>query len=432
MQERHRRQAPAWRRAGDFVAVACLAAGLTACGGGEPESAAAADRPAPLAQQQPLRAAAAPTQITAQAFFNWAEKAYSAHFYGPSTDGVASPFEYRHYQWPGNYLGVANGTVYLLGPLTNNEVIAVAPLEVFRCHLVINSCVDSWKAATLDGINVARRASGGVDAVEVASLSAAAQSQASYSLANYYTGGTANAVLYTTQPDGTLTAHYQTPGTAGFTGTTPSARAQTAGYRSDYFVSEVSGSLYGVLPSYEPDVPRCVTRLLATVFHRAGLLNPQVENIGVGVSDQVTDANGFRLRVCVYNTGMRTTASPLPLTWSGIYPGNGQTAVAATMEGEAPDPAPSIAVKGFPISFQGRPGSTISVESFQLADDAGAVVPTVQVTNRESPLLQASEVYLIPVGALKANTRYTARFKGSAADASGRVPFDRTWSFTTG
>lgn len=108
--------------------IAGAAAALSACGGG-PE----AEQDLPPAFQQVSddtprmrllgAAPAAPSAPTTSALpsaselMDWAEHAYSTHFPGPQPDRHEAPYTYRHYAATGNHLGVANGRVYVLGPV---------------------------------------------------------------------------------------------------------------------------------------------------------------------------------------------------------------------------------------------------------------------------------------------------------------------------
>jgi len=66
-------------------------------------------------------AAVATPLPSATELMDWAEEAYSAFFPGTAPDQQEAPFVYRHYQSTGNYLGVADGEVYILARIFHEQ-----------------------------------------------------------------------------------------------------------------------------------------------------------------------------------------------------------------------------------------------------------------------------------------------------------------------
>ena len=62
-----------------------------------------------------------PTQL-----FDWAEIHYPEFFPGQQADQYFAPYSYRLYLQTGNAVGVANGMVYILGPVAGNNDVPVA------------------------------------------------------------------------------------------------------------------------------------------------------------------------------------------------------------------------------------------------------------------------------------------------------------------
>lgn len=62
---------------------------------------------------------------------DWAEAAFPAFFPGHQADQVDGPYVYRHYRDSGNYLGVAAGQVYVLGPVSAGSLLRVGTLADF-------------------------------------------------------------------------------------------------------------------------------------------------------------------------------------------------------------------------------------------------------------------------------------------------------------
>lgn len=126
------------------IALALLLAG---CGGGGGEA------PPPANPVTALRAAAQAQQVsrvpTATELMDWAERQFPA-FFGPAgqPNRTADPFTYRVYPGTGNAIGIALGDVYVLGPVTGNQLIKVGPLAAFASAVFAPS-VSSLRGRTL-------------------------------------------------------------------------------------------------------------------------------------------------------------------------------------------------------------------------------------------------------------------------------------------
>ncbi|MBC5767647.1 Ig-like domain-containing protein [Ramlibacter albus] len=262
----------------------------------------------------------------------------------------------------------------------------------------------------------------------------AAQAHSNYLTTNFYANGVPDPILFTLTSAGLPFAHYEEATRPGFTGAVPDDRLRAAGYvptRS----SEVSGSQFGAAAGADPDTKGCVDQLIGTVFHRAALLDTTMDSIGVGIGSAVRDGNGFLLRNCVINLASQSAVRVLPSGWIGITPYAGQIGIATKMSPEVPDPTPTIAVEGYPISIQIAPEFSLAVDTFSVSDGSGSQVPGLVVTRAQSTLLRANEAYFVPNGALRPNTTYTVSFAGRASPVQGAagawVPI-KTWTFTTG
>jgi len=113
---------------------------LAACGGAKDGAPAALAQPVAAVRRPEVllpgapRPAAAPASAplpTAKELLDWAERRHPSHFPGPRPDIADGALVYRHYPASGNYLGVAAGRVYLLGPLTGAAVWDVGGLADF-------------------------------------------------------------------------------------------------------------------------------------------------------------------------------------------------------------------------------------------------------------------------------------------------------------
>jgi hypothetical protein len=81
-------------------------------------------------------------QATAEenSFFSWAERTYASYFPGAGTSGASGIFSYRYYASSGNYLAVASGGVYVLGPMSAGAIMYVGPLSTFSCLISPTTC----------------------------------------------------------------------------------------------------------------------------------------------------------------------------------------------------------------------------------------------------------------------------------------------------
>ncbi|MFO1327710.1 MAG: DUF1800 domain-containing protein [Rubrivivax sp.] len=107
---------------------------LAACGGGgDPGVEAALARRAEAPTRRdilgvpplPARAAAPPALPTATELLDWAELHYPQYFPGHEADRSFAPYTYRLYAATGNAAGVADGRVYILGPVAGNDTVPV-------------------------------------------------------------------------------------------------------------------------------------------------------------------------------------------------------------------------------------------------------------------------------------------------------------------
>jgi len=109
------------------------AAALAACGGGQAGMDDPFARRAEASTQRHIlgaSASAAPldnTQIpTATQLLDWAELAYPQYFPTHEADLSSAPYVYRYYPATDNYVGVAEGMVYVLGPVAGSSTIPSA------------------------------------------------------------------------------------------------------------------------------------------------------------------------------------------------------------------------------------------------------------------------------------------------------------------
>lgn len=81
------------------------------------------------------------TALTADTLMDWAEFAYPQFFASSrQTTLFSSPYTYRYYPGTQNYLGLAGEDIYVLGPMSGNQLARVGTMADFKCNVVPQSC----------------------------------------------------------------------------------------------------------------------------------------------------------------------------------------------------------------------------------------------------------------------------------------------------
>jgi hypothetical protein len=88
----------------------------------------------------PRASVSLPMVPDASTLMDWAESNYPAHFPGTKLNASLAPYLYRYYPETGNYLGVAGDEVFVLGPVSGGQVLAVGRLGEFACQVYPDSC----------------------------------------------------------------------------------------------------------------------------------------------------------------------------------------------------------------------------------------------------------------------------------------------------
>ena len=103
----------------------------------------------------PALAQTAPRVPTAQELMDWAEGVYPSYFPDRPATQSLDPYVYRYHPTTRNYLGVAGGSVYVLGPVAGSDStpLRVGSLADFACQVHRYSCAaaSGWpqRAVTL-------------------------------------------------------------------------------------------------------------------------------------------------------------------------------------------------------------------------------------------------------------------------------------------
>lgn len=114
-----------------------VAVGVVGCSGGsDPQLPEAFERPQSARRSKILSAPPQPSASvaavpTADALMDWAQRAYPDLFPGSPPSLVYEQYKYRFYEGSSNYVGVANGRVYVLGPVSGDALLDVGALADF-------------------------------------------------------------------------------------------------------------------------------------------------------------------------------------------------------------------------------------------------------------------------------------------------------------
>lgn len=273
-------------------------------------------------------------------------------------------------------------------------------LTLSLCGTAIAGTVAQEKAAALAEVNFIRQSVGLASVGVNAKIGQAAQSHADYLLTNV--GG----------PD-----HFQISGKPGFTGVNPGARLNAAGYAWQRYTEVIDGGMQSG--------KNAVKALIQAIYHRFGILNTAVSEVGVGIASSAT------MPIMVFDFGaLPLNAATLSSAWRGTYPIDNQTDVPVDFysDTEAPDPVPNANRVGYPVSFHLPEGETLATTSFTLAPAGGANIATLLLVAPTDPNVPANVAAIVPLVPLSYDTNYVVAFSGTRALGQ---PVNASWSFRT-
>lgn len=210
--------------------------------------------------------------------------------------------------------------------------------------------------------------------------------------------------------------HDETPGKPGFTGATPVARIQAAGYVGNGVGENIAGANVGMGGAYFTD------NLIDAPYHRGSQLSTFTQ-AGGGASD--LGSEGVAQTAYVINFGAADAqAVQTKRLWA--YPRPSQTdAYIDWIARETPNPVPDLEGQrvGYPITLHAANGQALSVGSFTLTDSRGVAVTTRQIMGTGGGPVPI----WIPLAPLLQGMTYTATAAGSLNGQNFRVQ----WSFST-
>jgi hypothetical protein len=255
----------------------------------------------------------------------------------------------------------------------------------------------------LDRLNYYRTLAGALLLQLHPALVTSSQNHANYYLLNY--------------PDSSAWAygrHGEVVGKPGYTGQWPSDRVKLTGY-------PWSGGWEVI--NFEDEPIRSVEGLIATVFHRVGMLDPYMEYMGYGHGrDSARPGTMAWVDVMDFGHGMSEITNRKQVV---VFPTAGQANVPVEGAGESPSPLPPGGdfPIGYPITLQPIYSVPLIITQAELRDSKGALVAVYP-----SPSSCGTTCYaLIPVDPLQKATTYTVHVVGAVDGDS----FEKTWMFTT-
>lgn len=217
--------------------------------------------------------------------------------------------------------------------------------------------------------------------------------------------------------------HLENAARPDFTGVTEQDRANFAQY---------GGAYVGELGAYGKGLGagEAIDDLIATVYHRAGLMYQGPREFGVAVAND-------QWQTMVINVGYQSNAQSNANDYFGAYPADKQTNVRRSAYIETPNPFPEVAYADFgtktsyPINVVSKEHSVLAVTTFTVTEAGQTAALDARLLTKDSDpnkIVLPNSAYLVGKSAFKANTTYNVSFVGTVNGA----PMTKNWSFTTG
>lgn len=234
------------------------------------------------------------------------------------------------------------------------------------------------------------------------------------------------------ETDRSVYGHIENAAYPGFTGETPSDRARFAGSGGNVgeILTNDGPNGYSLTP---------VQGFLNTVYHRIGILDNCIREIGIGEFTKILK-NTAPFTPFVMNQGGKTCQRNAS-DFVQHYPASGQTNLPVTMMAENPNPIkdlpltadgqPDFLQTSYPISVASVPGTTIAVTSISVtAQGDNTPLPMTTITTATDPnqgYLGTNWAFFVGKAPFKAKTTYNVAFVGTVNGAK----ITQNWSFTT-
>ncbi len=314
---------------------------------------------------------------------------------------------------------------------TSGTLVASAPTPTYAAG--------SDQLSAYTELETARQAAGAGALIQSTQIDTAASAHATYLGDNYAQHGI---------------SHTEDPSLPGYYAASLTDRLNTAGVQYALAGEGVAGVNSSTLATGGD----CVSQLLNSVYHLAGLLSPMTH---VGIGTDATTSAGLPLQLCVVDMATASDDSVGQLPASGAivaYPYAGQSNVPASWQpgGETPRVPVAIVpnqIAGTPIAISicnadysnlSDAGTLVpTLTAFTLKDASGNLVPVAIITHAA---IQAGAnvsltadttgdigrgmAVMVPLAALNVNATYTVTV-AATLKAGGSV-LTKTWSFSTG
>lgn len=229
-------------------------------------------------------------------------------------------------------------------------------------------------------------------------------------------------------------AHQEDATKLNFTGIWPWDRQAFAGYTGTYSWELIDGGSNSVEGKFY------VRDLMNTIYHKDGITDQQVTNIGFSFSSftepqtGLPDSPSFILTFELGYTGLgQNNASDFVTT----YPIDKQTDLPLAMGGEIPNPFPDIgnsewpAKSSSPVSIYSAKGTTLIATAFTVTENLASAPLNMRVVTKSNDvqgLVQSNAIHLVGYAPFKDNTKYNVSFTGSVNGKN----LTKNWSFWTG
>ena len=216
--------------------------------------------------------------------------------------------------------------------------------------------------------------------------------------------------------------HYEDSSKSGYTGYSPIDRAVDAGYASSTVSENVS---YGSNATWYTSIDG----LMSAIYHRFGFLSLNVDEIGIGISDN-ENFYTYDMGNSLGNSDSIKATSPKLILW----PSADASDIPPVFYEESPDPLPDDNVTGYPVSVEfndGKFDTAPAVSSFILAnavtDSVVENIKIMDVDNDPNNYFTAYQFVLFPKNRLEWGTPYNAILTYSYNDTEST----KNWCFET-
>jgi hypothetical protein len=283
-----------------------------------------------------------------------------------------------------------------------------------------------------NAISVIRGLANAGQVTQQSALDLAAKRHADYLVLNGLTSN--GSYLYVEQANGQWGGHYEAMVNQGYTGATPQARADVAGYAGA--VNELA--VFGAKSTLE-----CIASIENSVYHMVHLLSPYVD---MGLSYNAGQG-GESACIVMLGVGSSSAGQFPPADYFIVYPSRGQSKVPPVFHNQAerPNPALDLSVAGRPvlISFYNMANKVLASRDLVIHEftmnGAGEAVPLrvlafPEVISDGPRLISDANLgapgYVVglPIAPLLSNTTYTVNV---SASVKGKAVTQK-WAFTTG